>query len=266
MVMLLVIGTLRVPFRAVRESTDATDGTRSVPIAFSGSPESRTQRHPVISRVWATGPRLPSVPVVVRFYIVVGFGRHTLRRQRRGGRPDTPSSHSGMCHPLPTSVSVSFSDPYRSRTGLLAVKERCPHTDRRTGQSHLRHPERSEGSRAYRNPGEILRCAQDDDSRVNGYCDNLGAYFPRSYLRELREPFTQWAGRCSNPRPLVFSQVLHHLSYRPSKKPTKKARCPYDTGLSVLSECSPSVTCAMDNRRTYSPDARRSVLTISIFA
>src|SRR3989339_2222827 len=31
----------------------------------SGSPESRTQRHPVISRVWATGPRLPLANVVV---------------------------------------------------------------------------------------------------------------------------------------------------------------------------------------------------------
>ena len=28
-------------------------------LASSGSPESRTQRHPVISREWATGPRLP---------------------------------------------------------------------------------------------------------------------------------------------------------------------------------------------------------------
>ena len=28
-------------------------------LVSSGSPESRTQRHPVISRVWATGPRLP---------------------------------------------------------------------------------------------------------------------------------------------------------------------------------------------------------------
>jgi hypothetical protein len=148
-------------------------------LVVSGSPESRTQRHPVISRVWATGPRLPLVRIVVGFYIVVGLGRHTLRRQRRGGRPDTPSLRSGMCHPQPTSV-LPVSDPYRSRTGLLAVKERCPRTDRRTGQCHLRHPERSEGSRAYRNPGEILRCAQDDDSRVNGYCDNLGAYFPRS--------------------------------------------------------------------------------------
>ena len=33
-----------------------------------------------------------------------------------------------------------------------------------------------------------------------------------------RAPFTQWVGRCSNPRPLVFSQVLHHLSYRPNEK------------------------------------------------
>jgi hypothetical protein len=28
----------------------------------------------------------------------------------------------------------------------------------------------------------------------------------------------QWAGRCSNPRLLIFSQALHPLSYRPNKK------------------------------------------------
>ena len=32
---------------------------------------------------------------------------------------------------------------------------------------------------------------------------------------------TQWVGRCSNPRPLVFSEVLHHLSYRPNDKNKK---------------------------------------------
>ena len=46
----------------------------------------------------------------------------------------------------------------------------------------------------------------------------LVATFHAVAARGSRAPFTQWVGRCSNPRPLVFSQVLHHLSYRPNKK------------------------------------------------
>jgi hypothetical protein len=34
----------------------------------------------------------------------------------------------------------------------------------------------------------------------------------------LRREDRQWAGRRSNPRLLVFSQALSHLSYRPNKK------------------------------------------------
>jgi hypothetical protein len=74
------------------------------PLFVSGSPESRTQRHPVISRVRATGPRLPCsksqlIPICCRVRAA-----HPEQR-RHGGRPDMPSLCSGMCHPLPTSVS-----------------------------------------------------------------------------------------------------------------------------------------------------------------
>ena len=41
------------------------------------------------------------------------------------------------------------------------------------------------------------------------------------------------SGVAKNPRLPVFSRALRHLSYRP-KTPTKKARCPCDTGLSVF--------------------------------
>ena len=47
-------------------------------LVFSGSPESRTQRRPVISRAWATGPRLPFTRRQCPFVSFVGFGRHTL--------------------------------------------------------------------------------------------------------------------------------------------------------------------------------------------
>jgi hypothetical protein len=58
----------------------------------------------------------------------------------------------------------------------------------------------------------------------------LGAYLPRRKTGGWRAEFTQRTGRCSNPRLLVFSQVLDHLSYQS----TKKARCRCDTGLSVF--------------------------------
>ena len=38
----------------------------------------------------------------------------------------------------------------------------------------------------------------------------------------------KWVRRCSNPRLLVFSQVLHRLSYRPKQKKPGVFR---DTGL-----------------------------------
>ncbi len=47
----------------------------------SGSPESRTQRHSVISRVWATGPRLPSLHAVGRAVLESRAPPHS------GGRP-----------------------------------------------------------------------------------------------------------------------------------------------------------------------------------
>ena len=80
-----------------------------------------------------------------------------------------------------------------------------------------------------------------------------------------RTPFTQWVGRRSNPRLLVFSQALHLLSYRPNKTTIKKARCPYDTGLSLcFGNVRPGITYAMDNRRADSPYDRRTVLSLSI--
>ena len=49
-----------------------------------------------------------------------------------------------------------------------------------------------------------------------------------TFCRGLRAPRSQWVGRCSNPRLLVFSQVLHRLSYRPKQK---KPGVFCDTGL-----------------------------------
>ena len=74
-------------------------------LVISGSPESRTQRDPVISRLGqpALDYRVPtSLPASSCCRIRV---THPEQR-RRGRRPDTPSLRSGMCHPPPTSVSI----------------------------------------------------------------------------------------------------------------------------------------------------------------
>src|SRR5258708_3991031 len=77
------------------------------------------------------------------------------------------------------------------------------------------------------------------------------------YLRVQR------AGRRSNPRLLVFSQVLHRLSYRPQprKKPDVAEtpgfeRAPFGFG--------PRVNSAADARATYSPADRRCCLSIVV--
>jgi hypothetical protein len=53
--------------------------------------------------------------------------------------------------------------------------------------------------------------------------------------RAVRAQFLrQWVGRRSNPRPLVFSQVLHRLSYRPLRPKTKKPDVALTPGLKLV--------------------------------
>ncbi len=168
-------------------------------LVSSGSPESRTQHHPVISRVWATGPRLPFANVVADQVGMAGLepaspcSQSTWVRRYPTSRLLSQSKRADLNRrspgPRPGAITrlryvlfaCASSDPYRSRTGLPALKGRRPQTDRRTGPSrrHIFH-------------------AVDS--------------------RELRAPFTQWVGRCSNPRLRLFRPPLHHLSYRPNKK------------------------------------------------
>ncbi len=163
-------------------------------LGFSGSPESRTQRHPVISRVRATGPRPPCVNVVVRRYRLLKLGWHALSRKGRGGRPDTRSLHSRACHPLPTSVSF-MSGWQESNLRLRAPKAR--------GFAATLHPvfqserpdlnRRSPGPRPRAIPVFATFCSQwpiresNPSSRLEkpmSFADrrrgHLGAYFPRS--------------------------------------------------------------------------------------
>ena len=170
-------------------------------LGSSGSPESRTQHYAVISRVWATGPRLPCANVVV---CQVGMA---------GLEPAISCSHDHCCAAVPGGLPLPYiplsfpvrtggfeppiswpptrrdtqaslrsvpSSPYGSRTRLAALKGRCPRTDRRTGR--------------------------------------VGAHPPRRGTSRRRALFTQWTGRCSNPRLRLFRPPLDHLSYQSNKK------------------------------------------------
>ena len=115
-------------------------------LVSSGSPESRTQHYAVISRVRATGPRLPFANVV----IVPGRdgGTRTALSCSQGTRaaaalhPVNPVRTGGFEPPIswsPTGAMPGFATFCRSsscgsRTRLHALKGRDPQTDRRTSR------------------------------------------------------------------------------------------------------------------------------------
>ena len=121
-------------------------------LVFSGSPESRTQHYAVISRVRATGPRLPLANVVVDPVGMAGLEpaspcsqstwvrRYpTSRHGNQNGRirtADLLAPSQARCQP---SLRSAVSGPYGSRTHLPGLKGRCPRTDRRTSH-HGRAP------------------------------------------------------------------------------------------------------------------------------
>jgi hypothetical protein len=90
----------------------------------------------------------------------------------------------------------------------------------------------------------ILSSSRNGRSRTDTYVRPKHVGLPLPNIPHL----SKWAGRCSNPRLLIFSQALHRLSYQPVGQafepdvhltpcqagkpdlPTKKARCSCDTG------------------------------------
>ena len=117
-------------------------------LVSSGSPESRTQRYAVISRVRATGPRLPFANVVIassrdgrtRTCALVlpkhaGCRCPTSRHPVRTGGFEPPISWSPTRRDNQASLRSAASSSCGSRTRLHALKGRDPQTDRRT--SHL---------------------------------------------------------------------------------------------------------------------------------
>ncbi len=109
-------------------------------LVSSGSPESRTQRHPVISRVWATGPRLPSSrDGGSRTHLLVrprhaGHRYPTSRYPVRTGGFEPPISWSPTRRDTQASLRSDCSGSYGGRTRLPGLKGRCPQTDRRTSR------------------------------------------------------------------------------------------------------------------------------------
>ena len=77
-----------------------------------------------------------------------------------------------------------------------------------------------------------------------------------TFCRRPRVLRSQWAGRCSNPRLLVFSQVLHRLSYQPNKKSPASSVTPGFSRVPLLRW--PSVTSASGARGGYSPVDRQN--------
>jgi hypothetical protein len=84
---------------------------RSLLIPVSGSPANRTQRDAVISRVWATSPRLP---------LLVKSGASESNRE-----PPAPKAGVLPTAPPPDRSSTSSSTPWGSRTRQLRL-ERPP--------------------------------------------------------------------------------------------------------------------------------------------
>ena len=199
-------------------------------LVSSGSPESRTQRYAVISRVRATGPRLPFANVVICQVGMAGLepallcshdqlrtvpagcryptSRHPVRTG--GFEPGTaatwsspgprPGAITRLRHVLPSSSSCG------SRTRLHALKGRDPQTDRRTS----------------RLSAHLLR------SGSGGARIRLSWFSARRYDR---------------------------LSYRPKRKKPDVVVTPgfwYSSG-----KVRPDVTCAMDRTGAYSPIDRR---------
>ena len=120
--------------------------TMLVLLVSSGSPESRTQRYAVISRVRATGPRLP---LCQRRSRASRDGRtrtcaSVLPKHVGSPLPYIPSVRTGGFEPpiswSPTrrdnqaSPRSGVSSSCGSRTRLCALKGRDPQTDRRTSR------------------------------------------------------------------------------------------------------------------------------------
>jgi hypothetical protein len=198
----------------------------------SGSPENRTQRHVVISRVWVTSPRLP------RFRS--GWQDSNLRLRAPKARGSATTLHpesvrtAGFepaisCTPSRRDTQASLrsvlSSPCGSRTRLFGLKGRCPQPiDERAVSARSFHAAEAQ----------------------------LGAHAERSGPGGARTLVCGFSGR----RYTVSATS-------PTKKPGVTCTC--DTGLlGTHRDLRSSVTSARDARAGYSPVDRRNALCILV--
>ena len=154
-------------------------------VRASGSPESRTQRHAVISRFGQ--PALD-----YRAMCQSGWQDSNLRSRAPKARGFAATLHPACQSERP--------DLNRRSPGPRA---------RRDTQASLRSVVSSPcGSRTRLCGLERARILEPIDERAV-------AHF---HAVTRSRTFTQWVGRCSNPRLRLFRPPLHHLSYQPNKK------------------------------------------------
>ena len=113
---------------------------RIAPVLNSGSPESRTQRYAVISRAWATGPRLPSVGMAgVEPACSCAQGTRASRYPSSRFPVRTAGFEPAISWPparrdTQASPRSAPSSSCGNRTRLSALKGRYPRADRRTSR------------------------------------------------------------------------------------------------------------------------------------
>ena len=171
----------------------------------SGSPGNRTQRDPVISRIWATSPRLPFCVSSSR---EGGTRTHDLMFPKHAGWPLPYIPMVLYLVSLKPTPNISWGDSARVHRTHTKKSERPDLNRRSPGPRPGAIPGFATFCRKWlvweSNPSlRLERAISSTDRRTSRVC----AYTQR-----------KWAGRRSNPRLLVFSQALYRLSYQPNEK------------------------------------------------
>ena len=173
----------------------------------SGSPENRTQRHVVISRVWATSPRLPRVGMA-------------------GFEPAISCSQRPCCARCPAGRPLPYiPSSFPVRTG--GFKPRAP-TEGWSSWSPTRRDNPSFATfwqqRLMRESNPPLRL-KGRDPQTDRRMSRLGAVCSAVALPCSRAPSTQWAGR-ARIRVSWFSARRYTISATDPFLPPKQQKNP----------------------------------------
>ena len=163
-------------------------------LLFSGRPESRTQHRVVISRAWATGPRLPSPTsssVGVAGFEPAVLWSQTTRDTRLRYTPIRPPTAPRCFHPHTIAVCRStINGQFKPvRTAGFEPTISCTPSTRNTKLSHV-----------------LFSSSCGNRTHLSG----LKGQNPKP----IEERAMQWIGWCSNPRLRLFRPPLNRLSYQ----------------------------------------------------